>query len=304
MERVFFSRFFTYMDEISRLGSIRQAAEALHVSASAVDKQLLKAEQELGLQLFERHPRGVRLTSAGELLIYRMRGWQKDMRAVADEIEELKGLRRGEVRIAVPQEVAISFLPQALTAFLQANPKINTTVRIVDSERVRQMVIDGDADFGLTFSPRPLPGVLILREVPFRVFALIPDDGSARKSISLDQFFSQPILMPDGTSHLRDILDIAAARTGTDFQVALTSNNLELLRQLVREGAGHSIIVVYPAAFAGSGTGVSAVPLRGSGIADLGLSLIAPRDRSTSLAAVVATRHFESFIDGATVAQN
>ncbi|WP_417254392.1 LysR family transcriptional regulator [Celeribacter sp.] len=297
MERVFFSRFFKYMDEIARLGSIRQAAEKLHVSASAIDKQLLKAEEDLGLQLFERHPRGVRLTSAGELLMYRMREWQKDMRAVGAEIEELKGLRRGEVRIAVPQETVVSFLPQALSAFLRDNPKINITVQTVDSEQVRQMVIDGEVDFGLTFSPRPLPGVLILRELRFKIFALTPADGTTRKSISLERFFARPILMPDGTSHLRDILDIAAARAGVDFKLGLTSNNLELLRQLVREGSGHSVILACPATFSGPGEGLTALPLRGAGVSDLDLSLIAARDRSAGLAAVVAMRHFEGFID-------
>ncbi|MBU2867625.1 LysR family transcriptional regulator [Pacificibacter marinus] len=297
MDRVFFTRFFRYMDEIARLGSIRQASEVLNVSASAVDKQLLKAELDLGLKLFERHPRGVRLTSAGELILYRMRGWQKDLQTVSAEIEELKGLRRGEVRIAVPQETVTSFLPQVLSSFLREHPKINTTVKVVDSEQVRQMVIDGDMDLGLTFSPRPLPGVLILRELSFKIFALMPDTNVQRKSVTLDQFFSRPILMPDGTSHLRDILDIAAARAGVDFQQALTANNLELLRQLVREGVGHSAVLTCANAFSGAGEGLTTLPIRGAGISDLELSLIAPRDRATGLAGLLATRHFESFID-------
>ncbi|WP_242661785.1 LysR family transcriptional regulator [Salipiger thiooxidans] len=283
------------MEEISRLGSIRRAAEVLNVSASAIDKQLLRAEEELGVPLFERHPRGVRLTSAGELLMYRMRAWQKDMRAAAFEIEELKGLRRGEVRIAVPQEAVTSFLPQALSGFLRENPRIFTSVRVAESDRVRQMVIAGEADFGLTFSPRPLPGVSVLRELPFRVLALMPEDG--RKSVSLDRFFSRPVLVPDATSHLRDVLDIAAARAGVELAPVMTSNSLELLRQLVREGCGHGVIAVCPDAFEGAGAGLAALPLRGAALPDLTMALISPRDSSSALASVLAKRHFELFID-------
>lgn len=298
MEHVFFTRFSRYMDEISRLGSIRRAAESLNVSPSAIDKQLLRAEEELGVLLFERHPRGVRLTSAGELLMYRMRNWQKDMRTVASEIEELKGLRRGKVRIAVPQEAVISFLPQVLSDFLRENPKIATTVLVAESDRVRQMVIDGEADFGLTFSPRPLPGVSVLRDLSFQVRALVPDDGSGRKCLSLEQFFARPTLVPEGTSHLRDILDVAAARAGMDLRPALSSNSLDLLRQLVREDCGNGLVLVYPGAFGDAGSGLTMLPLRGAGLADQVLSLISPRDRSSALAAVLTIRHFEVFIDG------
>ncbi|MGE4327343.1 MAG: LysR family transcriptional regulator [Pseudodonghicola sp.] len=298
MQRIFFSRFVNYMDEIARLGSIRRAAEKLNVSASAIDKQLLRAEEELGVSLFERHPRGVRLTSAGELLMYRLRNWQRDIRTVGTEIEELKGLRRGEVRIAAPQEAVLSFLPQALSGFLKENPKITNSVQVVESDQVRQMIIDGEADVGLTFSPRPLPGVTVLRDLPFQVLALLPDDGSNRKSVSLDRFFQRPTVMPDAASHLRDILDIAAARAGVRIAPALTSNNLELLRQMVREGCGHGLIAVCPAAFQGPGAGLVALPLRGAGLPERVLSLIAPRDASSALAAVLAKRHFELFIDG------
>ncbi|EPX76762.1 LysR family transcriptional regulator [Salipiger mucosus] len=283
------------MEEIARLGSIRRAAEALNVSASAIDKQLLRAEQDLGVPLFERHPRGVRLTSAGELLLYRMRSWQKDMQAATSEIEELKGLRRGEVRIAVPQEAVSGFMPQALSGFLEENPRIVTSVRMVESDRVRQMVIENEADFGLTFSPRPLPGVTVLRELPFRVLALVPDDG--RKSISLERFFSRPTLVPDAASHLRDVLDIAAAKAGVDLAPLIVSNSLELLRQMVREGSGHGLVAVCPGTGESAGAELSALPLRAAALPKLTLALISASDNSSALASVLAKRHFELFID-------
>lgn len=226
-----------------------------------------------------------------------MRNWQKDMRAVASEIEELKGLRRGDVRIAVPQEAVSGFLPQVLGGFLRDHPRIATSVQVAESDRVRQMVIEGEADFGLTFSPRPLPGVTVLRDLSFRVLALLPEDDSARKSVTLERFFARPTLMPDGSSHLRDLLDIAAARAGTTLQPALSSNNLELLRQMVREGCGHGVLLAAGTELPRLEQGVQALPLRGAGLPPQMLALIAARDRSPALAAVLALRYIETAID-------
>ena len=62
-------RFLNYVDEVARAGSIRQAADRLHVAASAVNRRILDLEAELGTAIFERLPRGVRLTAAGEIFV-------------------------------------------------------------------------------------------------------------------------------------------------------------------------------------------------------------------------------------------
>ena len=66
-------RFLSYVDEVARVGSMRQAAERLHIAPSAVNRRILDIEEELGTLLFERLPRGVRLTSAGELFVIYIR---------------------------------------------------------------------------------------------------------------------------------------------------------------------------------------------------------------------------------------
>ena len=94
MSRLVFSRFANYLDEIARQGSIRKAAEILNISASAIDKQLIVAEEELDVALFERLPGGMRPTSAGEILVLAIRNWRREFARVQTEITQLKGLRR------------------------------------------------------------------------------------------------------------------------------------------------------------------------------------------------------------------
>src|ERR1700741_3142307 len=104
-------RFLRYVDEVARAGSIRKAAEQLHVTASAVNRRVMELEEELGAPLFERRPRGVRLTAAGELFVRYAREQATDLERVKSQIEDLKGLRRGTVRIACSQPLAHEFLP-------------------------------------------------------------------------------------------------------------------------------------------------------------------------------------------------
>ena len=86
-------RFLRYVDEVARAGSIRKAAEVLHVTASAVNRRIMDLEEELGAPLFEQRPRGVRLTAAGELFVRYIREQTGDVERMKSQIEDLKGLR-------------------------------------------------------------------------------------------------------------------------------------------------------------------------------------------------------------------
>jgi DNA-binding transcriptional LysR family regulator len=84
-----FSRFATYFLEVARQGSLRRAAEVLHVSASAIDRQILRAEESFETPLFERLPSGLKLTAAGELLLDDLRRWRKEHVRTLERLDEL-----------------------------------------------------------------------------------------------------------------------------------------------------------------------------------------------------------------------
>ncbi|NEK19006.1 LysR family transcriptional regulator [Rhizobium leguminosarum] len=296
MSRLLFSRFALYADEIAKLGSVRKAAEKLNVSASAIDKQLIHAEEELGVLLFERLPRGMRLTSAGEILIQTFREWQKDFSRVKFQIEELKGLRRGEVKIAACPEAVADFLPGALARFMKDHPRIRIAVTVADSERVRQIVIDGAADFGLTFSPPPLPGVIVNCSAHFDLRAVMPSTpgASAPETISVEDFFRHPIIIPDASIHLRDAVDIAAARVRMQPQPILISNSLQLMTAMARENCGLGVTACARGAPVSRGDGLWYPKFADRGLPPLTLSLIADPRRSLSMTSILARGYLEN----------
>src|SRR5438034_8808420 len=94
-----------YIDTVARAGSVRQAAERMNVTPSALLRRIQDVEYDLGAKIFERHVSGMQLTAAGEILIRWIRNQNADLRRVYSQIEELAGLQRGEIRIACSQAV-------------------------------------------------------------------------------------------------------------------------------------------------------------------------------------------------------
>lgn len=89
-----FSRFLRYFIAVAQQGSIRKASDELNIAASAIDRQILQGEKLLGTQLFERLPTGLRLTTAGELLLSSGIRWTRDLRALTTQIDNLKACGR------------------------------------------------------------------------------------------------------------------------------------------------------------------------------------------------------------------
>ena len=98
------SRKLLYVDEIARCGSIRKAAARLNVASSAVNRQILALEEEIGAPIFERLPRGLRLTAAGELCIEHIREVLKNYERLEGRIRGLKMPQAGKV--SMPEKVS------------------------------------------------------------------------------------------------------------------------------------------------------------------------------------------------------
>jgi len=128
-------RILRYVDEVARTGSIRKAADQLNVTASAVNRRIMDLEEELGAQLFERRPRGVRLTAAGEVFVHYLREQDGGVERMKSQIEDLRGLRRGTVRIACSQALALDFLPREIAAFRARHPMVGFGVSVLDHEQ-------------------------------------------------------------------------------------------------------------------------------------------------------------------------
>jgi len=135
---------------VALTGGVGTGAARLHISQSAVSKQLADFENHLGAILFDRLPRGVRLTEAGRLLL----GYANRIFSLETEAEEVLGdlhaLRRGRVSIGASRTIGGYLLPAILAQFSRLHPDIELTLEVANTAAIQTMLIDGAIDVGFT----------------------------------------------------------------------------------------------------------------------------------------------------------
>jgi DNA-binding transcriptional LysR family regulator len=233
-------RILEYVDEVARTGSIRKAADRLHVTASAMNRRIQDLEAELGAAIFMRRPRGVRLTAAGELFVRYLREQLANQERLGSQIEDLRGLRRGTVRIACSQAVAHDFLPRRIAAFRARHPMVAFEARVMDHEAALTALADYEVELILVFRPSLRPNLRPLMMLDQRLAALMRADNplAARQTVRLSDCSAYPVALPAPSMGGRQLLDDAQGRMGLSFNVVAESNSFELLRAVVlRHGA-------------------------------------------------------------------
>jgi DNA-binding transcriptional LysR family regulator len=227
-------RILRYVDEVARTGSIRKAAGRLNVTASAVNRRIMDLEEELGAPLFERRPRGVRLTSAGEIFVHYLREQTGDVERMKSQIEDLRGMRRGLVRIACSQALGLEFLPREIAAFRERHPLVAFDVRVVDHEFAMRALTAYEVDLVLVFRPPFVANFRPLMTLEQRVVAVMAADHPLAKkpSIRLRDCARYPVALPERSMGGRQLLDEVSARSGLSFNVLAESNSFEFLRGL------------------------------------------------------------------------
>lgn len=232
-----------YFLEVVRSGSLTEAAARLHVSASAISRQVAMLEALLGVPLFERQPRGMTPSAAGELLAaHALRGALEAERVMSD-IRGLQGLQRGRVRIACSGGFAIEFLPRVIVAFREQHPGIQFELQAAGPTRVTDAVLYGDADIGLTYSRAPVQGIRVEHRQTASVFAIMrPDHALAKlRSVTLAQMHPFPIALSGQDNTVRQLFDMSCSNRGLVFEPVLVSNRFDGLLSFVQYGGGLAI---------------------------------------------------------------
>jgi DNA-binding transcriptional LysR family regulator len=228
-------RLLTHVVEVARTGSIRAAAELLNLTPSAMNRRIQDLEREVGTPLFERRPRGVKLTTAGEMFVRYARSQIADAERMKSQVEDLRGLRRGPVLIACSQALAHDFLASRIAVFGKAHPKVVFDLKVMDHERALAALAAYDVDLALIYRPTMVPSLRVIASIPQRLVAIIRSDHplAAKKTVRLSECALYPAALPDKTLSGRQILDEVTTRRDLRFNTLAESNSFEMLRGLV-----------------------------------------------------------------------
>lgn len=146
-----------YFETAVRLGSLTAAAAACHVSQPSLSMQLRKLEEELGVRLVERQPRGVVPTPAGERLLLTTRRLVREVEGCRRDLRRRLFAPSPELRIGLPPLLAAVTLPRPLARFLSGRENLRITVRELPHQALAEALTSQTIDLALTTLARPLP---------------------------------------------------------------------------------------------------------------------------------------------------
>ena len=288
-----------YFEAVAEAGSIRRASERLHISPSAVDRQILKLEDFFGTPLFERRPNGMRLTDAGQLVLRHSRETLHDFARLRGDIDNLRGIVSGQVTISTLDSLTVHFLPEAVARFVAVHPAVQIRVIALDPVETMHSVAQGNADLGLTFSPARRRGISLLADVPSPMCAIMTPDHelATRKSVTLDECSAFRLMYQDHSASMQPFFGNEMEAFKSAHEPAAISNTLAVLKRLLLRGVGIAFYTRLGFAEELASGRLVAVPLEGERLSTLRLCLIAPSDRMPTVAARAVAEHLRQALD-------
>jgi DNA-binding transcriptional LysR family regulator len=253
--------------EVARLEHLGRAAEALQNDQSTVSRKIARLEHEVGVPLFERIGRSIRLTKAGRRFVARAERILNEIRDAVAEAAGTVSAETGEVHLGFLHTVGARWLPERLARFLEQYPGVRFILEEGTSGEVVAGLLDGRFDLGILGPPPPntpeLEVVPLFRE---RISVVVPVQHRlvGRASVTLRDVAGEPLILPRSRTGLRRVIDDAFARQGLSEHMAYEGDDFAIVQGLVEAGLG---ITLLPMPLPSPSTRVVVIPLRDPPIA-------------------------------------
>ncbi|MBP1992275.1 LysR family transcriptional regulator [Paenibacillus eucommiae] len=234
-----------YFIEVAKLEHVTEASYLLHVAQSAVSRQIFKLEAELGVDLFIRDGRKVRLTPVGKMFLGHMEQAIQVIEKAQQEIEEFLDPERGTVHIGFPSSLASHMLPMVISAFRDHYPKVQFQLQHGSYRELIDLVGKGTLNLSL-IGPVPKHDKQIHGDTLFveRFVALLPASHPLvdQPNLRLNQLRGDMfVLFPEGFV-LRDIVIDACEAQGFEPKISFEGDDIDTIKGLVAAGLGITLL--------------------------------------------------------------
>jgi len=222
-----------------------RASKHLRLSQPAISVNIKKLEEELGVDLFHRLGRSIRLTDAGCVVldyVNRLNGVAAEMRQAVDGF---KGVEFGALRCGAATTVGIYLLPKLLVEFKKQFPKVETQLSLDHSRNIEEKVLANELDLGFvndSFEPASTLDVSDSFTDELVVITLPGHPFAENKKISSKRVGELSLILGPKNSHTRKIIEKHLDRAGITYRCIMEVDNTEVIKAAVSEGLGVSII--------------------------------------------------------------
>jgi len=218
--------------------SISLGAERLCISQPAVSKQLKEFEESLGVKLFDRHSKGVRLTEAGAALAV----YAKRIASLESEAElavsEIRGLARGRLTIGASLTIGGYLLPTVIVRFHECYPGIEIDMEIANTEVIQHKLLEGVIDIGFT------EGYVEIAELDAQIFSedelvpiAAPNHPIFRETpVTIGRLCQEPFVLRESGSGTREVVERAIASRACSIKSFMSLGDIEAVKRAVAAG--------------------------------------------------------------------
>lgn len=272
-----------FFQQIAEFQSITRAANVLHIAQPALSRQMHMLEQDLGVLLFVRSDKGVRLTPAGEALYERAGSLLQQMRHIREEIGLYASEPKGSLRFGLPPSLFDLLTVPLVTEYSRRYPEVRLLINEGLSAAMHELVLTDKLDAAIVSDAEPL-GLLVSRPLLTEQLYLVGPRQSGLDTVNLvppRTLAERPMILTTAPNAMRLIVDRALEAEGRRIEPVLEANSSRILCELVSQGAGYTVLP-YSAVFEAHRAGrLDVAP-----IAELSVTwtLVTARDRNLSLA--------------------
>ena len=283
------------LSSVAEHGSFSRAADQLGYTQSAVSQQIAALEDEVGLTLINRAVRPVALTDAGRLLADEAALALEHLATAAAQLEAVRGLQTGRLRLAAFGSAFATFLPAALARFRDRHPEIELEPLEAEPSAARSMLRKGEVDLAISYrfgadGTVSVDGLVETHLLDDEHRAVLPARHrlAARKTVAVKDLSKEGWIVPraDGPAgRYREMLERLCADAGFSPQVALETDDLQAVQAFV--SAGFGIALMHDLTIPVRRQNVTVRPLRGPRLARPVTALTAVNRRSPPAAAML-----------------
>ena len=227
-----------YFSETANTRSIRAASQRLHVSPSAISRQIGKLEHELRAPIFDRRAQGMTLTPAGEILQEKFEGMMREFSRVKSHISALQDIQAGTVDVCCFQTAIESFVAPVLHRFHAQYPNVAFNARMTSTDEAMEALTSGVAEIGLIINP-PVRNAIASKPIfhDMMVATVGPSHPLAkRRVVSLRDLAEFPFVLAEPSFGLRQQIDRVFARHMFKPEIFCVTNSIALVKEVASVG--------------------------------------------------------------------